>query len=281
MKYIFSAVAILLLAAGCRKDDPAEVSGEMPAEVLERLSFENYETVTTKKSYGYHEFYEVGKDGTRYNIWSSGNEGSAIINSKREPEGFPTYATPEGYEGCAACLVTQSAGALGSLLGKPIAAGSLFIGYFDKDKVTSNALKSTVLGVPIDRVPVSVSGWYKYTPGEKFTDKNKKVIADRVDEPNIYAVFWDNDGGKVNLYGDDALTSSRIVSKAQVADLPATDEWTRFEMSFEGGSPDPEILAQRGYSFTLVCSSSKGGDSFEGAIGSTLLVDEIQVTFAN
>lgn len=30
---------------------------------------------------------------------------------------------------------------------------------------------------------------------------------------------------------------------------------------------------------TLVFSSSKSGDTFEGAIGSTLLIDEVEMTF--
>ena len=108
-------------------------------------------------------------------------------------------------------------------------------------------------------------------------------VADRVDQGHIYAVFFRNqnaEGNPVVLYGDDVLSSSLIVSKAQL--VPATtDEWTRFEMTFEGGTPDPAILAAMGYSYTVVFSSSKDGDNFEGAIGSTLFVDEVTVEFGN
>ena len=86
-------------------------------------------------------------------------------------------------------------------------------------------------------------------------------------------------GERVNLYGDNVLTSPYVVSKAQVASLPATSEWTPFEMTFDEGAVDPEVLAAFGYSMTLVFSSSKGGDNFEGAIGSTLYVDEVEVTY--
>ena len=51
------------------------------------------------------------------------------------------------------------------------------------------------------------------------------------------------------------------------------------EMTFDEGAVDPEVLAAFGYSMTLVFSSSKGGDNFEGAIGSTLYVDEVEVTY--
>ena len=277
---ITAAAALALLAAltlACSKDDKPTAPAEMPAEVLEHLSFENYRTETTKQNYGYHVFFEQ-YDAQQYDIWASGNAGAAMVNSKRTPEKFPTCATGDGYRGSAACLNTQSAGSLGSLVGKPIAAGNLFIGSFNKGKVMSDALKAAEFGVPVDREPVGVTGWYRYTPGPEFTDKNKKVIKDRTDEANIYGVFWDNTKAKV-LYGDNALTSSAIVSKAQVASLPPAEDWAPFEMTFEGDAPDPEKLAARSYSFTLVFSSSKGGDSFEGAIESTLWVDEVEVHF--
>ena len=69
--------------------------------------------------------------------------------------------------------------------------------------------------------------------------------------------------------------------KAEVASLPSTDQWTRFEMFFEGGEADDQLLDSQGYNMTLVFSSSKGGASFEGAIGSELCIDEVEVSFEN
>lgn len=66
-----------------------------------------------------------------------------------------------------------------------------------------------------------------------------------------------------------------------VRSLPPTDEWTRFEMFFEGGEADPAVLSELGYNLTVVFSSSKDGAAFEGAIGSTLYVDEVEVQFEN
>jgi hypothetical protein len=82
------------------------------------------------------------------------------------------------------------------------------------------------------------------------------------------------------LHGDDVLSSPYIVRKAQAASLPATDEWQQFEMTFEGTTPiDATLLANRGYNLALVFSSSKTGDTFEGAVGSTLCVDKVEVSF--
>jgi hypothetical protein len=52
-------------------------------------------------------------------------------------------------------------------------------------------------------------------------------------------------------------------------------------MFFEGGDADPEVLAEQGYNMTVVFSSSKDGATFEGAIGSTLCIDEVKVYFEN
>lgn len=281
--------AILLLLAAtlicaCSKDNPVKLDLTMPAEMLEKLDFEHFRTEETKPSYGYHVFYEQGKDGEKYSVWASGNAGAAIVKSKRKPEAFPTYAHPEGRDGYCVCMTTQSSGSLGALAGKPIAAGSLFLGSFNSGKALSDPLKTTEFGVPVDREPIKVSGWYKYTPGKTFTDKNKKEISGRTDEANIYGVFWrsqDSDGKQIVLHGDNILSSPHIISKAQVSELPPTDEWTRFEMTFEGDHADPLTLKDKGCSFTLVFSSSKNGDAFEGAIGSTLLVDEVEVEFAD
>ena len=155
------------------------------------------------------------------------------------------------------------------------------MGKFILENVLLNPLKATEFGRDIDRVPVRVTGYYKYRPGAVFTDKNKKEVPGRIDEADIYAVFYRNkdaQGKNVYLYGDDVLSSPLIVRKARVASLPPTNQWTRFEM-FEGDDADEHILESKGYNLTLVFSSSKEGAAFEGAIGSELCVDEVEVSF--
>ena len=247
-----------------------------------KFGFENVRTVEGINNNTYHEFFEVGQDGTEHNIWASGNPGAIIIKTNSVPEDQPTYSTPNGYAGRGVCLNTQSAGSLGAFVGKPIAAGNLFMGRFLFENVLTDALKTTEFGRAIDRVPVRVTGYYKYHPGEKFTDKNMNVVPGRVDEASIYAVFYrnkDENGQDIYLYGDNVLTSPYIIKKAVVASLPPTDEWTRFEMFFEGSEADQELALERGYNLTLVFSSSKEGAAFEGAVGSVLYIDEVEVSF--
>lgn len=246
-------------------------------------SFENVDSVESAASNSFYNiFFELTPGGDSNFIWASGNEGVALVHSNWSTSQFPTHSVNEGYIGKGVCLTTQDAGSLGQMFGKPIAAGNLFLGSFDLTQVLMNPLKSTVFGLPTCQEPVKISGYYKYQPGETFTDANMRTVEGRTDEANIYAVLFrnqDGNGNPINLYGDDVLTSPHVVKIAQVASLPPTDEWTRFEMEFNGPDVDATLLSAYGYSMTIVFSSSKGGDAFEGAIGSTLYIDEVEVTY--
>lgn len=261
-----------------------------PAMPMSKLSFENVEVRTPANNNGnsYHHFYEIDASGTRRDIWDSGNLGALMLRTNANPEELPTYSTSDGYSGKAVCLNTQSTGNLGAMFGKPIAAGNLFLGKFDMNKAFSETLKTTQFGIEFDREPFRVTGYYKYAPGPTFTDMNQKTVEGRVDEADIYAVFYRNrdaEGNPYYLYGDDVDSEEKLKANpqvykiARVASLPPTDKWTRFEMFFEGRDADDELVKNLGFNLALVFSSSKRGAYFEGAVGSTLYVDEVEVSF--
>lgn len=231
----------------------------------------------------YYEWYELSAEGDRNDIWSSGNAGFIIAKPNAAPNDYPTVAEANGYEGACVRLTTCSTGSWGKLFKKPIAAGNLFLGSFDSNYALTNTLWTTQMGIPYSEEPVKITGYYKYKPGSPFTDKEGTEHADRTDEPSIYAVFYRNhdaDGNAIVLHGDDVQSSEQIVRKAQVSSLPATDEWRPFEMTFRGDETIvPTLLASRGYSLALVFSSSKNGDTFEGAVGSTLYIDKVELYY--
>lgn len=212
-------------------------------------------------------------------FWDSGNAGFAMTDliSSTPKEKYPTVSA-EGYEGKCVRMITRSTGFFAGLAKKPIAAGNLFIGRFDKDKASSSPLLALDLGIPFDKKPVKLSGFYTYKPGSKYIDKNKKVHQ-RQDEADIYAVFFENhdeNGRKVELNGENTFTSPHIVAVARVKALPETDKWTEFEAVFEYKKDiDLDYLESNKYSLTIVMTSSKNGGIFEGAEGSTLNVDSM------
>ena len=88
----------------------------------------------------------------------------------------------------------------------------------------------------------------------------------------------DAQSAPVVLYGDDVLSSPLIVSKARIAEVKVTDEWTFFEIPFEHlADVDEQLLQNRGYNLALVFAASIHGDTFEGAIGSTLYIDKVRI----
>ena len=245
-----------------------------------KFDFENYSLDEKGK---YYVWYEKGDDGAKNEIWASGNAGFMMSKPNAAPDTYPSVPDPNGYEGSCLKLTTCDTGSWGKTFKKPIAAGSVFLGEFDSQYALTKTLWTTKMGIPFTEEPVKVTGYYKYTPGEKFTDEKGQTLGGRVDEPNLYAVFYynkDESGAVAVLHGDDVMSSPRIVSIAQQASFPATTEWTKFELTFAGDKPiDATQLANRDYSLALVFSSSREGDMFMGAVGSTLYVDKVEITF--
>ena len=145
----------------------------------------------------------------------------------------------------------------------------------------TDALKATNFGEPFDRRPTKLRGYYKFEPGENYQDFYGNLVAGKADVADMYAVFYrnhDESGKAIVLDGADIKSSPYIVGMAQVADIRTTDQWTEFEAEFEFVQEiDQTLLDNRGYSLAIVFSSSVNGAYFEGAIGSTLLVDEVEL----
>ena len=164
------------------------------------------------------------------------------------------------------------------MFGSPIAAGNLFTGSFELN--FGDTGKSTHFGVPFRKTPLALVGYYKYKAGTKFTDKKLKEIKDRKDDFALYAVLFETGDGVEYLDGHNSLTSDRIVLKAELGDRKETDEWTRFTIPFkpvDGRTIDADKLKAGKYSLAIIMSSSKDGAKFEGAVGSTLYVDELEL----
>ena len=106
-------------------------------------------------------------------------------------------------------------------------------------------------------------------------------IEGRRDACSIYSVLFEVDPENfVPLDGSNITSSDRIVLIAEMQNPDEPTEWTKFEIPFEsrnGKEFDYEKLANNEYAITVVASSSKDGALFEGAIGSTLYVDELKI----
>ena len=187
----------------------------------------------------------------------------------------------EGYEGKGVKLVTRSTGPFGQMVKLPLAAGNLFLGTFDMSIALKEPRMATGFGLPFDKKPKTFTGYYKYTPGEKFQNKDESIVEGKVDEASVYAILYRNhdaEGNPVVLNGDNVQSSPQIVAKAIATDIVPTDTWTQFTVDFSYIEEfNLDLLENRGYNLAIVFSSSADGAFFQGAIGSTLCIDNVQI----
>ena len=243
------------------------------------FSFEHFELNSNNK---YNIWYEINNNGIRSDLWASGNAGFMFTGKGKTPDDFPTTTDANGKRGNCIRLTTRDTGSFGKMAGMPIAAGNIFIGEFLSENAMKKPLEATRFGMNIaPRRPAYLTGYYKYTPGEVFTDKKKNPVEGRRDTCAIYSVLYEIDPDNfVSLDGSNVTSSDRIVLIAEIKNPGEPDQWTEFMIPFEAMNDkefDPERLANNGYAIAVVASSSKDGAFFEGAVGSTLHVDELSI----
>lgn len=271
-----------------------EVSFESEAPI-EKLDFENFELDPSGRYQVWFEMDANDASNPRRNYWASGNPGYNLTGLGSSPGVFPTTAAEGGVSGKCIKLETKDTGMYGmnTKPKMPIAAGNLFIGEFELSKASRFPRKATKFGLPLVRKkPVTLEGYYKYKAGAKFTDAKKKVQPTMHDTADIYAVVYEIDPDNfVPLDGDNILTASNIALMARIdkpaefegdmSELAAAD-WVHFSEPFKpmnGKEFDAERLARGGYAIAIVMTSSRQGAYFEGAIGSTLYVDQLRVVY--
>ncbi|SMG46654.1 PCMD domain-containing protein [Sphingobacterium psychroaquaticum] len=248
------------------------------------FAFDNYIIDAAKH---YTIFVDV-VNGKTFDNWASGNGGFAISQTGlNNPEQYPTtFTTTDKRSGTSAALLeTKLTGALGAMFGKPIAAGNLFIGSFNTNSALLDPLNATRFGLPYNRIPLALEGYYKYSPGPKVTDKNMKEV-NMADSCDIYAVLYNREElaatekGRTYLNGGDILTHKSIVAIARLENGSKTEGtgFVHFRVPFQYKAAFNERLVfNMDYNLAIVMSSSKYGDQFLGAVGSKLTVDDIKI----
>lgn len=254
-----------------------DISILSPANIPTFFSFEKADTEGK-----YHILFEESESGSI--TWGSGNSGFALAMSTAEPDEYPTVLSDEGLEGNCVKMVTRTTGYLGSLVGMPIASGNLFLGNFDVLNALSKPLEATKFGVPFDKKPKTLTGYYKYKSGSNFFENN--AYTDKKDEFSIYAILYElPENGKLldgNLQIKDFEDDS-MIALALMEGTEEKNEWTKFEIPFDynryGKAIDNNKLESGKYYFSIVFASSKEGALFKGAEGSTLMIDNVELIY--
>lgn len=247
-------------------------------EIELHYNFNNYRLDESGK---YHVFFEKNSKGDNIMDWASGNSAYVLLAGSAPAEQYPTTYATVSQDNYAAKLTTNSTGAFGAMFGMPLAAGNLFMGNFDGAAALTNPLEAVKMGVPFEHVPKTLKGIFKYSRGDEYIGEANEQ-GEKIDRWDIYAIFYDNNGGKLMLNGSNKFTHENLISVARIDQKKAieTDSWKEFEFPFvmkPGKSIDAQKLANGGYNISIVMTSSIGGDLFRGAVNSTLLMDKLEI----
>lgn len=227
----------------------------------------------------YYRFYTTGSNGDKIYDWASGNSGYVTVAGNKSPDEYPTTIAEGRSGGLAAKMQTVYTSSFAAATGNPIAAGNLFLGSFKTNLL--NTLKSTKFGLPYSgELPKSVRTYYKYKAGIEVRDQDFDVVPGAKDTFDIYAIIFESREKDNFQYGDHDFKDPRNVAIARVSSSQRieTTTWRELQFDFEmisGKTYDPE----KEYVLAIVMSSSIDGARFTGAIGSTLIVDEIELIF--
>lgn len=226
-------------------------------------------------------FYEINQENQNIMDWASGNSGFSLTGTAANPDDYPTARLAAGKEGQGVKLITRSTGNLGATMGKPMAAGNLFMGEFDLANSIINPLKSLRLGMPVEIVPYAVKGFFKYKAGNVYKEGNIEN-PNKKDSWDCYAIFFETDSKLKYLDGTNKFTHENVIAIARISSEARieTEEWTSFHIPFvfkDNWKLDEQKLRDGKYSITLVFTSSIDGDTFAESEGSTLLIDEVEI----
>lgn len=222
-------------------------------------SFENWHQEIGMNS---KPFSNPGKDQFT-TVWATANMGTSTYGK------YGTTALIENGN----TLVQIKTGSAGLI---PITGGTLFLGKFDVDGAISNPTdpaKATDFGIPFVYKPTSISLKYKYQPGDTLKQgvlKNPKSlfggfnisILEGSDEFSIAVRLEKRVGNQVTIIGENKIISSDIISTLTDLTIPIN-----------------YVSSETPTHFYVVFASSAYGDKFKGAVGSTLVIDDLKLNY--
>lgn len=222
---------------------------------------------------GFQQWYDTGSGylepgtGPDKIIWSTGNEGAIIAGN------VPTYPEVIGSNDTTAVLETMAV-----TIGPRISAGSLFTGTFELNII--NIPASIKPGIPFTSRPVSYKLNMKYVPGETNLDGQGNPVP-HPDEADIYVLLEVRSGDDTKRLATGWYRSSDTYS-----------DWFTLEMDMIYGALDssyPDFMKPANGEYadpsatpthiSVVMSSSAGGGQFQGAVGSILEVNDLELIY--
>lgn len=212
--------------------------------------------------------------GERSNIWATTNQREAFMGL-----GVSIQQTDKlKRDGFAAEISTLAAtDFIKEMMGIHVVPGVLFLGRFDMFNFAQNKFESFRFGVPINRKPISIRGYYNYKHGNsEYIKSDGSYNIGKVDKCGIYAVYHGVDRYSPTLSAKNIFTAKEVIAIAKFrGDDTKENEMYPFEASFVNTGNAGSFFSE--YRISIVLVSSSEGLNYEGVIGSKLIVDELEV----
>lgn len=221
------------------------------------------------------------------NGWASCNNAVALIKYMGALGGitytgeYPIRPSDDAFTGEKAVLLesvdTQGGNIFEQKVPK-VTAASIFLGSFNAMAAISDPMATTSFGIMYDKQPLKVTGYYKYTPGTEFYNANGELQEGVTDKCAMSAVLYEVSSEDETLNGSNIYTSDKIVAKAVFTSDKSVDTYTPFELNLEYAKA---YDSSKKYKFAIIFSASADGASYNAAVGSKLLIDNVSVVNQN
>lgn len=255
-----------------------KLSDSESAEYIVAYDFENWTTDLSQDNVSLQ--YPILKNG-----WASCNQavsfikglGSMAVPSIEYTGKFPINKTTEAHSGTYAAemiSVDTKGGVLLSQKVPKVTAGSLFLGTFNAMAALQNPMATTQFGNIYTKKPLTVKGFFKYTAGSQFYNADGQLAPNRKDACSISAVLYEVSADTETLDGNTIYNSDKIVA-SKVFTSEGASAYTPFTLDL---NYIKEYDSTKKYKFAIIFSASKDGATYNAAIGSRLVVDDVTVT---
>ena len=223
-------------------------------------------------------YYEPGENAES-TIWGTGNPGTKLLG---------LYATTplEIEDGnLAARMETLYNGDLAAAFGTPISAATIYTGKFDPDKLSPTDPQAAIdFGTPFAARPNGFQLNYTYTPGEENKDKQGNAL-DYSDACDIYLLLEVRNGSTSKRLATGWFRSEAKVSESTTlnidfiyGELPSdAPDYSKPEDGKYVRADSAEFILPT--HLTFVATSSFDGANFAGAVGSLLIIDDLELIY--
>ncbi|WP_316752834.1 PCMD domain-containing protein [Pedobacter gandavensis] len=204
--------------------------------------------------------------------WATGNDGVVSLSTAN------TTPIEIAAGDLAAQMVTKDLGVLAQLTGQRMGAGTLFTGTFKLD--LANPLNSAKFGIAYTSRPKSFTVSYKYAPGTVYKNGNGQTL-NKLDSCDIYLLLENRDGQVVKRAATAWFRSPDKVDNLTKITIPLV--YGTLPVGSPGYQlPTNGLFAEANDPVThisIIFSSSASGAKYEGAVNSTLVVDNLVLNY--